>query len=80
MSVCVCCACMNVCVRVSVFACLFMCVCVCSPARGSPAVTESPVVTADEACPDEDPRSADSPASGTAPPLALTCASVLSGS
>ncbi len=66
------------CVCVSVYVCV--CVCVCSPARGSPAVTESPVVTADEACPDEDPRSADSPASGTAPPLALTCASVLGGS
>ncbi len=62
---------MSVCVS------LCLCVSVCSPARGSPAVTESPVVTADEACPDEDPRSADS---GTAPPLALACASVLSGS
>ncbi|XP_016364958.1 meiosis arrest female protein 1 homolog isoform X2 [Sinocyclocheilus rhinocerous] len=53
-------------------------------ARGSPAVTDSPVVTADEPCPDEEPRSADSPASGelellclgSGSPVDLLCAPV----
>ncbi|XP_016109842.1 meiosis arrest female protein 1 homolog isoform X4 [Sinocyclocheilus grahami] len=53
-------------------------------ARGSPAVTDSPMVTAEEPCPDEEPRSADSPASGemellclgSGSPVDLLCAPV----